>query len=351
MAKAISLKILKLQYGGESIGNDILLEVETVGKNFSSYQTIKRGSTFEYNQQIQEFRGVNDTLEVHLNIKVTEKDFLFSDIGEISETISIDLNSLPKTFDFQITVQEKNKLTFGKSTAVFSITLEAREFNPVYPRPQVYISPSKKDYNRFDNEIAQAVGYWNDEFMNQEYPPNSPLDPNLVKAMVYVESVIGYGKQRRYPSYPDIMQVADPNNDAIYALKNIFNPNPGKKKMGTEYEVFNQQLRILEYKDANGNSPEQSIRWGVRYLYHLAQKNIPEGNLWKREWWTWEEIFPSYNGGGDKGYRKKVWDIYVIHHPDGDNNVIANDIDLNNGAQTVETDGIITDGGDTNYSD
>jgi hypothetical protein len=311
MSKAISLKILKLQYGGESIGNDILLEIEIAGEKFSSDQTIKRGATFEYNQEVKQFRGVENAIEVPLKIRVIEKDFLFNDVGETAGVILIDLNSLPKSFDFQVKVQERNKLTLGKSTAIFSITMEAKEFNPVYPRPQVYVSPNKKDYNRFDTEITNAVGEWNDEFFNQEYPPLIPLDPSLVKAMIYVESVIGYGKQKHYPSYPDVMQVADPANDAIYALKNIFNSNPGKKKMATEYEVFNQQLKTLKYKDANGNSPERSIHFGVRYLYHLAQKNIPEGNLWKREWYSWEEIFPQYNGGGDKKYKEKVLNIYT----------------------------------------
>lgn len=310
MAKAVSLKILKLQYNGDSIGNNILIEIEVAGEKFSSFQTIKPGSAFEYNQEIRQFRGVGGVIKALVNIRVTEKDFLFSDKGETIETIYIDSNALPQTFEFQIKVQERNKLTFSKSTAVFVITLEANEFNSIYPRPQIYNSNnSKKNYNRFDTEIAEAVGRWNDEFLNQEYPPNIPLDPSLVKAMIYVESVMGYGRWKHYPSYPDVMQVADPENDAIYALKNIYNPN--KKKKGTEYEVLNDRLKIFEHKEANGNTPSQSIFWGVRYLYHTAQSNIDHHNgTWGRIWQNWNEAMSLYNGGGDKKYKEKVLEIY-----------------------------------------
>lgn len=312
MIKAVSIKILKIQYGGDSIGNDILLEIEFAGeKVFSSYQTIKPGSTFEYNSEVKKFQGVAESFEIPTKFKVTEKDWLYSDVGETSGTIHIDSKLLPQTSEFQVKVQEKNKLTRGKSTAIFTITLEAKEFNPIYPRPQLYKNPPKKDYNRFDTDIAEAVGKWNDEFLNQEYPPNAPLDTNLVKAMIYVESVMGYGKWRKYPSHPDVMQIADPDNDAIYALKNIYNPNPGKKQKGTEYEVINQRPKVFEYKEANGNTPQQSIFWGVRYLCHIAQRNVDHHNgTWSRAWQNWEEIFADYNGGGDKEYKKKVLEIY-----------------------------------------
>jgi hypothetical protein len=313
MAKAISLKILKLQYGGESIGDDIFLEIEIAEEKFSSYQTIKCGSTFEYNQEVKQLRGIENTVEIPLKIKVTEKDFLFSDVGENTGVILIDLNYLPQTFDFQVKVQERNKLTFGKSTAIFLITLEAREFNPIYPRPQVYVSPSKKDYNRFDTEIADAVGQWNDEFLNEEYPPNSPLDPNLVKAMVYVESEFGYYVRRKtirnphpYPSYPDVMQVADSANAAMYAFHNIYNPITNK--MGTEYEIINGKEILFYHPEANGKTTQQSIYWGVRWLYKKAQINVPKEN--RREWKNWQDAVHDYNGGGDKKYKDKVLTIF-----------------------------------------
>ena len=316
MTKAVSLKILKLHYGGDSIGNDIRLEIEVAGEKIFSYtQTIKKGSTFEYNQEVKQFKGVNGFLEVPLKFIVTEKDWLWSDVGETNGKIQIDPNVLPQTFDFQVTVQEKNRLTRSKSTAIFTLTLEAKEFNPIYPRPRPYINLSKKDYNRFDTEIAEAVGNWNDEFLNQEYPPYTPLDPSLVKAMVYAESEFGYYIRRKtarnphpYPSYPDVMQVADPDNDAIYALQNVYNPK--KHKMGTEYEIVYGKEVLFYHPEANAVTAQQSIYWGVRWLYKKAQKNVKTSAGLVREWKDWKQAVHDYNGEGDPQYVDKVYQAY-----------------------------------------
>ena len=245
MAKAVSLKISKIQYGGDSIGNDILLEIEVVGEKFSSYQTIKSGSAFEYNQEVKQFRGVGDLLEAPVNIRVTEKDFLFSDKGEITEIIHIDPQSLPQTFEFQVKVQERNKLTFGKSTAMFTIILEAKEFNPNYPRPQTYSSGNpKKNYNRFDTEIANAVGEWNDFFLNQEYPPDISLNPSLIKAMIFQESTMGYSKKKR--GHVDIMQVGTPGDPALHTLNNDGWIDPRTGQVARENEWQNAKVQVVD---------------------------------------------------------------------------------------------------------
>ncbi len=304
MAKAISLKILKLQYGGESVGNNILLEIEIAGEKFSSYQTVKRGTTFEYNQEVKQFRGVENTVEIPFKIRVTEKDFLFSDVGETAGVISVDSNFLPKTFDFQVKVQERNKLTFSKLTAIFSITLEAREFNPIYPSPQIYKNPSKKDYNRFDVEIANAVGQWNDEFLNQEYPPLTPLDPSLVKAMIFQESTMGYSKKKR--GHVDIMQVGTPGDPALHTLNNDGWIYPDTGKIARENEWKDGKVQVLDcHGEANVETWRDSLKWGVRWLYHKAQ--YIEDN--RRKWFTWEKAVKRY-GPQSKKEEKQETSVY-----------------------------------------
>lgn len=295
MAKAVSLKILKLQYNGDSIGNNILIEIEVAGEKFSSFQTIKPGSAFEYNQEVRQFRGVDGVIKALVNIRVTEKDFLFSDKGEITETIYIDSNTLPQTFEFQVRVKEKNRLTFSKSTAIFTITLDAKEFNPIYPRPQLYKNPPKKDYNRFDTEIAEAVGRWNDEFLNQEYPPNTPLDPSLVKAMIYTESIFGYSKKKR--GHVDIMQVGTPGDPALHTLNNDGWIDPRTGQVAKENEWQNGKVQVMDYKgEANNQTFQASLKWGVRWLYHKAQ--YTENG--RRKWFTWDIAVKRYGPGSRK---------------------------------------------------
>ena len=173
--------------------------------------------------------------------------------------------------------------------------------------------PKGEDYNRFDEAILLAVAEWNRLFLAQKYPPSEPLDPNLVKAMIYIESAMGYypSPEGYYPSYPDVMQVADERNPAIHTLNNDgwIDPNTGKvageyewkEGKGTEGEVVNY------YGEANGNTPQKSIRWGVRWLYHKAQFITNDG---KRGWYLWNKAVQNYNTAGNIKYEKDVYAVY-----------------------------------------
>jgi len=168
--------------------------------------------------------------------------------------------------------------------------------------------PNGEDYNRFDTEIKSVVDDWNKEFMAQKYPPTEPLDPNLVKAMIYVESKLGYGlSSTGYPAYPDIMQIADSRNPAIHTLNNDGWIDPSTDKEAKEYEWSENGISVLEYKEAKVDSSKESVRWGTRWLYHKAQLVSKDGN---REWKNWEQTVADYNGGGDPDYQKKVYKIY-----------------------------------------
>ncbi len=312
MAKWVSLKVLKLQYRGDSIGNDILLEIKVADKAFSLYQIIKPGTTFQFNQEVAQFHIENETLEIPINIKVTEKDWLWSDTGEINQTIQLKSDTLPQTFEFEIKVQEKNRITFSKSTAIFLITLEAREFNPIYPRPRAYKSPKGKDFNRFDTEIAQAVGYWNDEFLGQEYPPNAPLDPDLIKAMIFQESTMGYSKKER--GHVDIMQVGTSGDPALHTLNNDGWIYPDTGKVARENEWKDGKVQVLDYHgEANVETWRDSLKWGVRWLYHKAQY-VSSG---VRHWHSWEKAVKLYGPQTKKeqkqetsAYQQKVLNIF-----------------------------------------
>jgi len=309
MVQKVRIKILKLEYGGDSVGNDIRLDVEISGQPFSLNQTIKPKTISELNQEIAQLPIGGEVLEAPIHIKVTEKDLIFSDAGEIDGIIRIDpLKTEPQTFDFQIKVREKNKI-IGKSIAIFLINLTAEIFNPDNIQLKQYNSRDPgKDYNRFDDDIKAAVKFWNDEFLNQEYPPSIPLDPDLVKAMIYIESEIGYYKPLKkgaYPSYPDIIQVGNPGDPALHTLNNDGWVSPKTGKVAREYEWTTGGERVLDYKgEANAKTHQESLKWGVRWLYHKAQE-IKDG---KRSWRNWKEAVKGY---GPRGYEKNVWNVYT----------------------------------------
>lgn len=192
------------------------------------------------------------------------------------------------------------------------IALRIRRQSAVYSQKDIkkYTyrgSSGKQDYNRFDGEILDAVNAWNKEF-DDEYPPPEPLHPNLVKAMIYVESKMGYYESPGYPSYPDVMQVADQENPAIHTLNNDGWHNK-KGVLARERWWFDGAIHILDYKgNANGLSSRESIYWGVRWLYHKSQ-GITTKRI--RFWSTWKEAVVFYNGGGDQNYVNEVYDVYL----------------------------------------
>lgn len=187
-------------------------------------------------------------------------------------------------------------------------TLDPSEFKVSKTDIRIYRpGPKGEDYNRFDEDINDAVAFWNRDFLPQNYPPPKPLDPNLVKAMIYVESEVGYGSSSGHSAYPDVMQVGNANDPAIHTLRNDGWVHPQTGKTARESEWLGGQVKVLEYSEANADSPRESIKWGVRWLYHKAQGILKDGG---RYWNSWEEAVKEYNGGGDLNYQKKVLKIY-----------------------------------------
>lgn len=163
-------------------------------------------------------------------------------------------------------------------------------------RPYTYRGVSgKEDYNRYDAEIIAAVDEWNREFTKDTDPPPEPLDPNLVKAMVFVESRMGYAPGGEV----DVIQVGNPGDKTLKAL------NGTAEK--TESWIHNGEEIELNYNgETNARSPKDSIHWGVRWLYHKAQ-GITYGG--KRYWNSWQEAMEGY-GPQKKEHNKAIWNIY-----------------------------------------
>jgi|GEM_PF-1362230 len=166
-----------------------------------------------------------------------------------------------------------------------------------------------EDYNKFDMEIKKWVDEWNNKFAMQKFPPLEPMDPNLVKAMIYAESRMGYGSlPTGHPVLPDIMQVADPRNPAIHTLNNDGWIDPVTGQKVGEREWINDRIEILDYRgEAKVDSADESIRWGTRWLYHKAQYILSEGG---RSWKSWEQAVADYNQKDNWNYQKEVYKIY-----------------------------------------
>lgn len=168
-----------------------------------------------------------------------------------------------------------------------------------------------RNYNRFDNFIFESVSFWNDFFSKQDYPVPVPLDSNLVKAIIYRESRLGYFQDK---DIIDVMQVWDPENPARSAILGETTANEfiNSKKIGhMKYSYPPDQI------PPKVETPEESIFWGVRWLFHKAQYLLQEndGTLvipYERKWRSWEEAVQAYNGNPKlvDSYLKEVFSVY-----------------------------------------
>ena len=157
---------------------------------------------------------------------------------------------------------------------------------------------NNEDYNRYDDLIRDVVAIWNHEFFSQGLPPDEPLDPNLVKAIIYWETRVGH--DARNNGKVNVMQVGNSGDPSLDVL-NGAGENP-------EYELIDGKLWKVDYKGkAKVENVFDSIYWGVRWLYHRAQEI---GNDGDKKWHSWRNAVKRY-GPGEIEYANSVWQIYT----------------------------------------
>ncbi len=125
MKKVFILKLKSLEYLGDAIGNDIILEIQIGDQSSKIKLKIDHGDTLEINQGIGYFETEENYLELPTRITIIEKDILFDDVGYAEGMTKIDLAArLSKSQSFEIKVNEKRGV-LSKRVAVFRAIIEA----------------------------------------------------------------------------------------------------------------------------------------------------------------------------------------------------------------------------------
>ena len=129
MLKFIRLKLVKIQYSGDSIGDDIRVETQVLGKFLRVDKRIKVGMVVEVNSEIGRFETDRGSFQADVFITVVEKDVLFNDVGNMKGILKVNTSiAKPQQFIFKVEIKETRSILgkfWGKRTAVFEITLEA----------------------------------------------------------------------------------------------------------------------------------------------------------------------------------------------------------------------------------
>lgn len=130
MLKFIQLKLSKIKYSGDSIGDDIRVEIEALGKFLRIDKRVKTGITAQVNQIIGSFETDQKIFKFNTQIAVIEKDLLFNDVGNGDIEVKIDTTNIePQKFSCKVEIKETRSIfgkIWGNKKAVFEITLEAK---------------------------------------------------------------------------------------------------------------------------------------------------------------------------------------------------------------------------------
>lgn len=128
MTKLIQLKLSKIKYSGDSIGDDIRIEIEILDKFFSVNKIIKADTTKEINQEIGKFIIDKKLFEAGIKITIIEKDLLFNDVGSMGGDIKIDTSIIKsQQFIYKVQIKETRSILgkiWGNRIANFEIVLE-----------------------------------------------------------------------------------------------------------------------------------------------------------------------------------------------------------------------------------
>ena len=89
MLKSINLKFAKIKYSGDSIGRDIRVEIETLGKFLRIDKRIKAGETAEINREVGRFETDRGLFQADVLITVIERDLLFNDFGNMNGSVKL----------------------------------------------------------------------------------------------------------------------------------------------------------------------------------------------------------------------------------------------------------------------
>ena len=141
MIKTIQLKLSKIKYGGDSIGRDIRLELEILGKFLRIDKIIKAGTTVEINREVGRFETDRGLFQADVFITMIERDLLFNDVGNMKGNVKVNTAiTKPQQFVFEVQARETRSI-FGKfwgtKIAAFKITLEIEVSDAIKYTPDV----------------------------------------------------------------------------------------------------------------------------------------------------------------------------------------------------------------------
>jgi hypothetical protein len=125
MIKHIELRIKSIVYAGDSIGDDIRIEVGCLDKFIVLNKRLKNGDTWKVDAPIGIFFRDTSTATFPVTLSIIDRDLVFNDVGSTDEKIKVDLTvNTTQQYSYKIEVRERRNY-LSRQTAIFNVTIES----------------------------------------------------------------------------------------------------------------------------------------------------------------------------------------------------------------------------------
>lgn len=119
MLKDVVIILDKVEYSGDSIGDDIGIDLQIGQKAHNFTRKFKPNTTIKLGHKILTVYSVIDQISVPLLIKVTESDLKFNDIGSVSDDVIYDHTKKTQAQKVVRVVVNETKLKVAKNRSAF----------------------------------------------------------------------------------------------------------------------------------------------------------------------------------------------------------------------------------------
>ncbi len=134
--KTIQLKVTKIKYRGDSVGDDVVIQVNCLDSNLDLKKKIKNKSEVKIDAVVGQFVTDQALFSLPVNIKIIEKDLVFNDIGGKEVELEVDLKTSTSQFStYDILVKEKRGLSSGGRIGTFEVTFEVLVLENIFYIP------------------------------------------------------------------------------------------------------------------------------------------------------------------------------------------------------------------------
>lgn len=247
--KTIQLKVTKIKYRGDSVGDDVEIKVNCLNSNLDVKKKIKNKSEVKIDAVVGQFVTDQALFFLPVNIKIIERDLVFNDVGSKDIELKVDMKTSASQFStYEILVKEKRGLSSGGRIGTFEITFE------VLVSENIFYIPITKD---------GWFGYYDNDKIKTSLPSYLKLHFDKIES-----------RKEYFTVMEGVLQGEQFWSSAGREELFLLNKNPQTDPVSLIYSISTKILKLNNKKYLTTDSPNAPWKKGV---YDIEIPDYPHG--------------------------------------------------------------------------